>query len=155
MMMRAINARRALGAALVALALVLTGCTGTPAATDATDEPQQEQDANFDAYAVFGGQWRGSVEGAGDQTPYGTNNGAEPMLDVYLNEDGTCSVEPLEAHKDLLTEEGTWSADDAASVTLSLPSGDITLTAVDDITLEADPTAFGIEGFDVLTLVLY
>ena len=28
---------------------------------------------------------------------YGTEGGSEQMLDIYLEQDGTCSVEPLEA----------------------------------------------------------
>ena len=145
--------KRAAALVLVASALVLTGCTGGE--TTQTDTPAQEQDANFDAYAFYGGQWRGSVSGAGGETPYGTSNTPEPMLDIFINEDGTCSVEPLEAHKDLLTEEGTWSASDESSITLSLPSGDIVLTTIDDMTLEATASDFDIDGFDTMELVLY
>lgn len=148
--------RRMLGIALVATALALTGCSGTgnaPAQEEATI--LGEQDADFDANAVFAGQWRGSVVGAGGKTPYGTSNGPEPMLDIFLNEDGTFSVEPLEAHKDLPSEEGTWTVEDSSAVTLALSSGDVTLTAINDATLEANASDFGIEGFDKMTLVLY
>lgn len=138
---------------LAASALVLTGCAGGKTAE--TESPAQERTTDFDAYAFYGGQWRGSVSGAGGQTPYGTNNTPEPMLDVFVNEDGTCSVKPLEAHKDLLTEEGTWSATDGSSITLSLPSRDIVLTTIDDMTLEATASDFGIDGFDAMKFALY
>ena len=43
------------------------------------------------------------------------------MLDVNLNEDGTCEVKPLEAHADLLTDTGTWEGTED-EITLHLSS---------------------------------
>ena len=152
-------------AVALALALPLAGCSSSTSSTtddstddtateeEASDDAEDAEDDSFDAVAFYEGQWRAVVETSAD-SPYGTTAGTESMLDVYIEEDGTCSVVPLEDHADLLTDEGTWEGDET-TLTLHLTDGDITITVVDDKTLTADPTDFGIDGFDELTLVLY
>ena len=34
-----------------------------------------------------------------------------PMIDVILNEDGTCETKPCKNHEDLVTDTGTWELD--------------------------------------------
>lgn len=142
------------------IALPLTACgtssssTTTSSSTTAVTSASSSS-SDFDAVEYFWGQWRGSVETTGESV-YGTVGGTEQMLDIYLNEDGTVSTEPLEAHKDLLTATGTWTAEDESGVTITLDDGtEIKLTAVDSTTLEGDPTDFDIDGFDTITFTLY
>lgn len=145
-------------AAACLLALPLTACGTSSSSSSSTATTTAATSAaassDFDAVAYYQGQWRGSVKTTGESV-YGTVGGEEQMLDIYFNEDGTCSVEPLEAHKDLLTAEGTWEATDDQSVTLTVDGKEITLTTVNDTTLEGDPTLFDIAGFDTITFVLY
>ena len=101
-----------------------TGSTASSSSSAATTS------SRFDANKFYAGQWRGSVEITG-QTVYGTAGGNEQMLDVILNDDGTCEVKPLEAHADLLTDTGTWEGTES-DVTLTLSKGTtIKLTVVD------------------------
>lgn len=139
------------GALAATLALPLVGCGGQAATSGggASDGgAQAEQSGDFDAVEAYWGQWRGSVEITG-QTVYGTAGGSEPMLDVNLGQDGTCTVEPLEAHADLLTDEGTWEGTET-EITLHLSSGDIVLTVVDSAKLEGSAADFGIADFDTI-----
>lgn len=158
------------GALACALCLPMVGCggSGTPATNNSGDDAKQEQPAekndaddkdaddkdadagDFDAVTAYAGQWRGSVKTTG-MTVYGNAGGTEQMLDVMLNADGTCEVVPMEAHADLLTDEGTWDGTES-EITLHLSDGDITITVIDGVTAEANPADFGIDGFDVLNL---
>lgn len=144
------------GALMVALSAPfgLVGCSGSGDAPQAQAEQSSDSSSDFDAVAFYNGTWRGSVETTG-QTVYGTAGGSEQMIDVILNEDGTAETKPCKNHEDLLTEEGTWEAADDKSVTVKLPSGDITLTVVDETNMTGDPTDFGIDGFDQLDFTLY
>ena len=145
------------GALAAALALPLAACGGTPAATGddgGTDAPATSEDGGFDAVEAYWGQWRGSVEITGT-TVYGTAGGSENMLDLNLNEDGTCTVEPLEAHADLPADSGTWEGTES-EITLHLETaGDVTLTVVDSVTCEGDAHAFGIADFDTINFDFY
>lgn len=152
-------------AAACLLALPLTACgtstsssstttSGSSSSVVTSSAASSTAASDFDAAAYFEGQWRGSVKTTGESV-YGTVGGTEQMLDVYINEDGTCSVEPLEAHADLLTAEGTWEATDESAITLTVNGEEIVLTTVDSTTLEGDPTCFDIDGFDIITFVLY
>ena len=143
------------GALAMTLALPLAACGGTPAATSdngGTDAPAASEDGGFDAVEAYWGQWHGYVEITGE-TVYGTSGGVEPMLDVYLNEDGSCSVEPTEAHADLLTDEGTWEGTES-EITLHLTDGDIVL-AVDGKQASGTASDFGIADFDTILFDFY
>ena len=107
-----------------------------------------EKDASF-----YAGQWRGSVETTG-QTVYGTAGGSEQMIDVFLNEDGTAETKPCKNHEDLLTATGTWTLD-GSTVTLELDGKTITMNIENDNAMSADPTQFGIDGFDTIDFALY
>lgn len=135
----------ALASPLIACSPSQTGSSGSSTASADSEE--------FDGVATYSGQWRGTVE-ATAESGYGTISGTETMLDIYLNEDGTCSIEPAEAHGDLLAGEGTWTSDES-SITLSVDGQEIVLTVIDMNNLEADPSDFGISGFDTLELVYY
>lgn len=142
--------------AVLAFLPALAGCGSDSSSSQATPEATTEvesQESDFDAIATYWGQWRGSVKVSGD-SPYGTTSGFEQMLDVYLNTDGTCSIEPLESHADLLSDEGTWEGTET-EIVLHLTSGDITITPSSETSLEADAAAFGVEGFDTLEFALY
>lgn len=143
------------GLALVtALALPLVGCgtssssssSSTAASTTAASTSSSSSD--FDANAFYVGQWRGSVEMTG-QTVYGTAGGFEQMLDVNLEEDGTCTVVPLEAHADLLNDEGTWEGTED-ELTLHLSAGDIVLTVTGKSELEGPAADFDIADFETI-----
>lgn len=153
-----------------ALALTLVACSGngsgttstgsdsgsTETATTGSDKGGAETataDGDFDAVALYAGQWRGSVPITG-QTVYGAAGGNEPMLDVVFAEDGGVTVTPLEAHADLPSGSGTWEGT-AEQVTLHLDSGDIVLTVVDDVTLTGNAADFGIADFDVINFDFY
>ena len=75
------------------------------------------------------------------------------MLDVFLEEDGSCSVEPVEAHADLLTDEGTWEATEG-EITLHLSAGDIVMTVEDD-SASAAASDFDIADFDTILFDFY
>ena len=89
-----------------------------------------------------------------DQTVYGTAGSAEQMLDVFLNEDGTAETKPCKNHEDLLTATGTWALD-GDTVTLELDGKTIAMTIENDNAMSADPTQFGIDGFDSMEFALY
>lgn len=141
------------GALACALSLPLMGCNSTPAASGNGGDSSQEQTGDFDAIAEYYGQWHGYVESSGESV-YGTMGGEEPMLDVMLSDDGTCSVEPTEAHVDLLTDEGTWDGTEG-QIVLHLTNGDITITVTSEDTAEATASDFGIEGFDKILFDFY
>ena len=138
------------------LALPLAACGGSASSGDAssTDTAAAPAGASDEAKEFFTGQWRGSVEVTG-QTVYGTAGGNEQMLDVIFAEDGTVTVVPLEAHADLLNAEGTYEGDPNASVTLHLGDRDITLTVVDQATLQGTASDFDIDGFDTINFDFY
>ena len=70
-------------------------------------------------------------------------------------DDGTCTVEPLEAHADLLNDKGTWEGT-ADEVILHLEkAGDITLKVTGKANLEGDAHAFDIADFDVIQFDFY
>ena len=151
------------------LAMPLAACGGSSAGTSASGGSSSAgtstsggssapaasaQSSDFDANKFYAGQWRGSVEMTG-QTVYGTAGGFEQMLDVNFADDGTCTVEPLEAHADLLNDKGTWEGT-ADEVTLHLEkAGDITLTVTGKANLEGDAHAFDIADFDVIQFDFY
>lgn len=145
-------------AAALAMPLAACGNSGTASTTDTksdsattttkSDSGSKEKDASY-----YAGQWRGSVETTG-QTVYGTAGGSEQMLDVYLNEDGTAETKPCKNHEDLLTATGTWELD-GDTVKLTLDGKDITMKIENDNAMSADPTQFGIDGFDTIDFALY
>lgn len=145
------------GALAMTLALPLAACGGTPAATGddgGSDAPAASEDGGFDAVDAYWGQWRGSVEITGT-TVYGTAGGSENMLDLNLAEDGTCTVEPLEAHADLPTDSGTWEGTES-EITLHLETaGDVVLTVTGSAKCEGDAHAFGIADFDTIQFDFY
>ena len=143
------------GALVCALGLPLVGCSGTAGSGTASegDSAAQEQTSDFDAVEAYWGQWRGSVETTGESI-YGSTSGNEQMLDVNLEQDGTCSVEPLEAHADLLTDEGTWEGTES-EIVLHLSSGDITLSVVGSNALEGNAADFDIADFDTINFAFY
>ena len=139
-----------------AITLPMVGCGGTTNnATDTKDDAKQEQkaDDSFDAVEAYMGQWRGSVETTG-QTVYGSAGGTEQMLDINLEEDGTCTVVPLEAHADLLNDEGTWEGTES-EVVLHLSKGDITLSVVESAKMEGNAADFDIADFDTINFDYY
>lgn len=169
-------------ALVLALSLPLVGCSSDDSSDDTSDDTTEEEEATEDEEeestdeesteeestdeeaseeessdevdtSIYVGQWHGSVETDGTSV-YGTTGGTESMLDIYLNEDGTCYTEPEEAHTDLLTDEGTWETD-GSTITLTMSDRTIVLTLTDDDECEADPTDFDIDGFDVITFVYY
>lgn len=109
---------------------------------------------DFDAAKFYAGKWRGAVEVSGTSV-YGTTSGSESMLDVNVEEGGTFTIEPLEAHKDLLATDGTWEGSDSELTLATVDGKQIKLTVVDDTTLSANPADFGIDDFDKITFVLY
>lgn len=144
-----------MGALAMALSMPLVACgTSTTTNSGSTAATEQKSDSSstssdFDANKFYAGQWRGSVEMTG-QTVYGTAGGFEAMLDVNLEDDGTCTVVPLEAHADLLNDKGTWEGTED-KLTLHLDTaGDIELTVTGKASLEGDAHAFDIADFDVI-----
>ena len=135
------------------LAFPLVGCSDSTTTDTASDTTTTSEESDFDAVEAYWGQWHGYVEITGESI-YGTTGGAESMLDIYLEEDGTCSVEPVDAHADLLTDEGTWEGTET-EITLHLSSGDIVLTVVDSVTLEGDAADFDIADFDTIQFDFY
>ena len=81
---------------------------------------------------------------------YGTTGGTEAMLDIFLNDDGSCEVKPLESHADLLSDSGTWEGTDS-ELTLHLSKGDVKLKVIDKATLEGTASDFDIADFDTIT----
>ena len=131
-----------------------SGSNGGSTASSSSSAATTSASSSFDANKFYAGQWRGSVEITG-QTVYGTAGGNEQMLDVILNDDGTCEVKPLEAHADLLTDTGTWEGTES-DVTLTLSKGTtIKLTVVDQATLTGNAADFGIADFDTINFDFY
>ena len=129
------------GALACALSLPLMGCNSTPAASGNNGGgSSQGETEDFDAVEAYWGQWRGSVEITGESI-YGSTSGNEPMLDINLAQDGTCTVEPLASHADLLTDEGTWDGTEG-QIVLHLTDGDITITVTGGDTAEANAADF-------------
>ena len=142
------------GALACALSLPLMGCNSTPAASGNNGGgSSQGETEDFDAVEAYWGQWRGSVEITGESI-YGSTSGNEPMLDINLAQDRTCTVEPLETHADLLTDEGTWEGTES-EIVLHLSSGDITLTVVDSNALEGNAADFDIADFEKINFAFY
>ena len=141
-------------ACALAISMPLVGCGGNGGGTASTgdDTTQSQSSDDFDAVEAYYGQWHGYVETTGESV-YGTAGGEEPMLDVFLEEDGSCSVEPVEAHADLLTDEGTWEATEG-EITLHLSAGDIVMT-VDDDSASAAASDFDIADFDTILFDFY
>ena len=140
----------------LSVGLPLAGCSGNSNAADNSgnaNAAQGEESSDFNAVEAYWGQWRGSVETTG-QSVYGNTSGSEAMLDINLEQDGTCTVEPLASHADLLTDEGTWDGTEG-QIVLHLTDGDITITVTGGDTAEANAADFGIEGFDVLSFEYY
>jgi len=143
-----------LSAALFAPLAACGGSGSSGSGSDSGASSSSSSSSSFDAASFYAGQWRGSVEITG-QTVYGTAGGNEQMLDVVLNEDGTCEVTPLAAHADLLTDTGTWEGTES-EVTLTLSKGEaITLEVVDQATLSGNAADFGIADFDTISFDFY
>lgn len=142
-------------ACALAISMPLVGCGGNGGGTASTgdDAAQSQSGGDFDAVEAYYGQWHGYVKITGE-TVYGTSGGVEAMLDVYLEQDGSCSVEPTEAHSDLLTDEGTWEATEG-EITLHLTDGDIVMTVTSDEKAEANAADFGIADFDTILFDFY
>ncbi len=136
----------------LALAFPLVGCSDSTTTDSTSDSTAETQESDFDAVEAYWGQWHGYVEITGESI-YGTTGGTESMLDIYLEEDGTCTVEPVDAHADLLTDEGTWEGTET-EITLHLSDRDITLTVDGDIA-SGDATDFDIADFDTIKFDFY
>ena len=143
----------ALSMPLVACGNASSGTSSNSGTTTATEQKSGTKSSDFDANKVYAGQWRGSVKMTG-QTVYGTAGGTEQMLDVFLNEDGTAETKPCKNHEDLLTATGTWTLD-GDTVNLELDGKSITMKIENDNAMSADPTQFGIDGFDSIEFALY
>ena len=140
----------------LSVGLPLAGCSGNSNAADNSgnaNAAQGEESSDFNAVEAYWGQWRGSVETTG-QSVYGNTSGSEAMLDINLEQDGTCTVEPLASHADLLTDEGTWEGTED-TITLHLSSGDIVLTVTGSATCEGDASLFDIADFDTINFDFY
>lgn len=138
----------------LSVGLPLAGCSGNNTTTsDDSSTAQSEESSDFNAVEAYWGQWRGSVETTG-QSVYGNTSGSEAMLDINLEQDGTCTVEPLASHADLLTDEGTWEGTEE-TITLHLSSGDIVLTVTGSATCEGDASLFDIADFDTINFDFY
>lgn len=148
-------------AVVAALAMPLAACgnsgsstgTDTKSETTTTQSSSSSSDSKTKDASYYAGQWRGSVETTG-QTVYGTAGGTEQMLDVFLNEDGTAETKPCKNHEDLLAATGTWTLD-GDTVNLELDGKSITMKIENDNAMSADPTQFGIDGFDSIEFALY
>lgn len=141
-------------ATAVALALPVAGCSGTDATTGTTDGTTSTSSSDdFDAVEAYWGEWRGSVETTGTSV-YGTTGGSEHMLDINLAEDGTCTVEPVEAHADLPSDSGTWDGTES-EIVLHLSGGDVTLTVTSATKVEGNAADFGIADFDTINFDFY
>ena len=141
------------------LALPLAACggsstgTSTSGSSSAASTTSSSSSSDKDA-AYYAGTWRGSVATTGTSV-YGTTGGSEQMLDVILNEDGTCETKPCQNHEDLVTDTGTWELD-GTTVKIKLSGGtEATMTIENDNAMSADPKDFGIDGFDQIDFALY
>lgn len=127
---------------LLASGAASTACSGPGPSVDGASE------ADVSAPESREGTWRGSVTYVKD-TVYGSSGGIEPMLDVTLADDGTCTVEPLEAHSDLPAEEGTWE-DLGDTVILHLSSAEVELWSMEGGRLEGKASDFGVHGYETM-----
>lgn len=136
----ALGPRMLLAVALLTCGATVAACSGLGMGAGGSSET--------DAPATEGreGTWRGSVTYVRD-TVYGSSGGVEPMLDVTLAGDGTCAVEPLEAHSDLPSGDGTWE-DLGDVVVLHLGSAEVELRAVEGGRLEGSASDFGVRGYE-------
>lgn len=127
---------------LLASGAVASACSASSLSADSVNE--------VDASASEGreGTWRGSVTYV-KETVYGSSGGVEPMLDVTLSEDGTCTVEPLEAHSDLPSGDGTWE-DLGDTIILNLGSIEVELQVIEGGRLEGDASDFGVHGYETM-----
>lgn len=152
------------GVLAATLAMPLAACGGSDTSTTSTNASTStatttsDSSSSFDAATFYGGQWRGTVAITG-QTVYGTAGGTETMLDVILNSDGTCEIQPAESHQDLLSGTGTWTGT-ADAVTLTVDGKDIVLTCTESTdqganTLEGTASDFDISDFDTITFTYY
>lgn len=143
------------GALACVLSMPLVGCGDMSSTSSSTNDSTtaQEQTGDFDAVEAYWGQWRGSVETTGESI-YGSTSGNEQMLDINLGQDGTCTVEPLETHADLLSDEGTWEGTES-EITLHLSDRDIVLTVVDSAALEGTASDFDIADFETINFAFY
>ena len=111
-----------------------------------------------EAARFFAATWRASVDDV-DSAVYGDASRWEYLFELRMHEDGTAELTAAEGHEDLLEEAGSevsWEAEDAHSATLHLASGeDVTLSVIDDITMEASAAPFGVDGFDTLVFRYY
>ncbi len=151
------NKTMAVSAALaLVLSAPLVGCGSSSTSTEggSGSAAVSSSSSDFSAAKFYAGKWRGAVEVSGTSV-YGTTSGSEPMLDVNVEEDGTFTIEPLEAHEDLLTTDGTWEGTDSELTLTTADGKQIKLTVVDDTTLSGNPSDFGIDSFDAITFVLY
>ena len=129
-------------AAVLAMPLAACGNSGASTTTDTKSEATTAQssssssDSKTKDASYYAGQWRGSVETTG-QTVY-----------------GTAETKPCKNHEDLLTATGTWTLD-GDTVTLELDGKTITMKIENDNAMSADPTQFGIDGFDSIEFALY
>lgn len=130
---------------LLAGGAVASACSASSLSADSVNE--------VDASASEGreGTWRGSVTYV-KETVYGSSGGVEPMLDVTLSEDGTCTVEPLEAHSDLPSGDGTWE-DLGDTIILNLGSIEVELQVIEGGRLEGDASDFGVHGYETMEFV--
>lgn len=126
--------------ALLASGAAASACSASSLSADSANE------VDVSASESYEGTWRGSVAYVKD-TVYGSSGGVEPMLDVTLSEDGTCTVEPLEAHSDLPSGDGTWE-DLGDTIILNLGSAEIELQVIEGGRLEGDASDFGISGYE-------
>lgn len=145
-------------AAVLAMPLAACGNSGasttdTKSEATTTQSSSSSSDSKTKDASYYAGQWRGSVESTG-QTVYGSVGSTEQMLDVFLNEDGTAETKPCKNHEDLLAATGTWTLD-GDTVNLELDGKSITMTIENDNAMSADPTQFGIDGFDSIEFALY
>ncbi len=127
---------------LLASGAASTACSGPgPSVDGVSDEAPQTPEG-------WEGAWRGAVTYTKD-TVYGSAGGVEPMLDMTLIGDGTCTVKPLEAHPDLLSECGTWVSS-GDTVVLHLGSSEVELQIIDGNRLEGKASDFGVHGYETM-----
>lgn len=132
---------------LLVLALLASGAAASAcSASSLSADSVNEVDAS--ASGSREGTWRGSVTYVKD-TVYGSSGGVEPMLDVILLEDGTCIVEPLEAHSDLPSGGGTWE-DLGDTIILNLGSIEVELQVIEGGRLEGKASDFGVHGYETM-----
>lgn len=143
-----------MAALVVALLVALGGCAATPAGGGASGSFS----VSAEAARFFAATWRASVDDV-DSAVYGDASRWEYLFELRLHDDGSAELRAAEGHEDLLEALGSgasWEAADAQSATLHLATGeDVTLSVVDDITMEAPAAPFGVEGFETLVFRYY